>query len=249
MRRSASRLAFSTAVAAALCSFAVAPAAAAPPTPVTCGGQINAPGQYLLVGDCTGAGIGINSSDVHLRLMGHTMQGDGVSNGISMGGGVSRVRVQGPGTVSGYRYGAYLGPAHDSRIERVTATNNEIVGFWVVGGASGNQLIQVNGSNNRDYGVEISAGARDTRVIGGTFNGNSSVGIWLHDTTGNEIVANEAGANPIFGIWLLDATGNRLHGNTTRGNGVFDLTDFSPDCDDNDWEGNHFNTSNQSCID
>ncbi len=60
----------------------VARAADGPPTPVTCGSAISASGQYVLAGDCNGPGITITASDVHLKLMGHTMTGLPSSEGI-----------------------------------------------------------------------------------------------------------------------------------------------------------------------
>ena len=53
-------------------ALAAVPAAASPPKPVTCGDPITAPGQYFLASDCTGEGIRIAASDVHLKLDGHT---------------------------------------------------------------------------------------------------------------------------------------------------------------------------------
>ena len=250
MRRKTRRLTFSVAVAAALSSLSIASAAAAPPTPVTCGSQITAPGQYFLAGDCTGPGIRIQVSDVHLRLSGHTMQGTDTETaiGITVGPGASNVRVQGPGAITGYRLGVLLDQAVDSSVERVTSTGNGEAGFMVDRGSS-NRIIQVNGSNNFDYGMKISGGATNARVVGGTFDENATAGIWLDNASGNAIVANQTRTNGTLGIWLFQATGNKLHANTALGNGGFDLADFSPDCDDNDWEGNRFNTSDQPCID
>src|SRR5436309_7448561 len=82
-------------------------AAADTPTGVTCGSAITAPGQYFLMGDCMGAGITITASDVHLKLMGHTMTGslplvffDGVSASK-----VSHVQIEWQGTITNYNHG------------------------------------------------------------------------------------------------------------------------------------------------
>src|SRR5213593_2130526 len=81
-------------------AIAVAAQAAGPPTPVTCGSVIAAPGQYFLAGDCMGAGITITASDVHLKLMGHTMTGPGGNGLLALN--VSHVHIEGPGMITGY---------------------------------------------------------------------------------------------------------------------------------------------------
>src|SRR3989442_1504179 len=74
-----------------------------PPTAVTCGSAITAPGQYFLAGDCTGAGITITASDVHLKLMGHTMTASlpFIPDGITASN-VSNVHIEGPGIITNY---------------------------------------------------------------------------------------------------------------------------------------------------
>jgi len=96
--------------------------AAGPPTAVTCGDTITAPGQYFLLGDCSGAGITITASDVHLKLMGHTMTGPDFA-GIQTDN-VSHVHIEGPGTITNYTFGILFNVVSDSHVEQVSCIAN-----------------------------------------------------------------------------------------------------------------------------
>jgi hypothetical protein len=98
------------------------PAMANPPTAVTCGSVISAPGQYFLAGDCTGLGITIRASDVHLKLDGHTMNGSTSMTFGLFAFNVSNLHIEGPGTITSYFLGIELDGVSDSHVEQVTST-------------------------------------------------------------------------------------------------------------------------------
>lgn len=204
---------------------AVPTAAAAPPMGVSCGSTISQPGDYFLMGDCSGVGIRIAASDVKLKLDGHTMNGgvfSSVFDGVDVSG--SRVLVEGPGTITHYMLGIALFPS---------SSGDEVIGTTTNANVQG---VQINGSGDE--------------VVYASASGNANGILLLPGATGNNVVANTTDGNGFAGIHLdAGATANEIHGNTALNNGSFDLADDNPGCDSNDWSGNHFaNSSNPSCI-
>ena len=199
-------------------------AKAGPPTGVTCGDTITAPGQYFLMGDCSGAGITITASDVHLKLMGHTMNGGGNTFGI-LAQSVSHVHIQGPGTITNYIFGIFFLQVSDSHVEQVSCTAN-LLGL-------------------------VLESSTNTHVNNNVFSANQSTGVAVSaSSSDNHLDNNQASGNGFQGIGVeLGSTSNHINGNTALMNGVFDLQDQNPNCDDNKWNGNTFVTSNNpSCI-
>jgi len=184
---------------------------------------ITAPGQYFLSGDCTGAGITITASDVHLKLMGHTMTGLSLSFGIQATS-VSHVHIEGPGTITGYFHGIFFNGVSDSHVEQVSAINN------------------------RD-GLFL-ASSTDTHVNNNIFSRNALAGVILEVSSDNHLNNNQAIGNGFFGIFVESlTTGNHINGNTALGNmTLYDLADDNTNCDNNTWNGNTFVTRNQTCI-
>jgi hypothetical protein len=207
-----------------LTAVSAGPAMADPPTPVTCGSVITAPGQYVLAADCMGAGINITASDVHLKLNGHTMTGPGFSSGI-IALNVSHVHIEGPGTITSYRDGILLSAVSDSHVEQVTCVNNQRTGLLLA-----TQTTNTHANNN-------------------VFSMNADGITGRNDTSDNHLDNNQAINNTSIGIILgTGATSYHVNGNTALGNVQFDLEDDNANCDDNKWNGNRFNTANQSCI-
>jgi len=200
--------------------------AAGPPTPVTCGSVIAAPGQYFLAGDCMGAGITITASDVHLKLMGHTMTGslpfvffDGVS-----ASNVSHVHIEGPGTITNYNNGVNFVGVSDSHVEQVNATANR-------------------------RGLYLFNSTTDTHVNNNVFSMNVLEGVIVDLSSDNHLNNNQTIGNGTYGIDVANgSTGNHVNGNTALGNGLSDLFDGNTSCDNNKWNGNTFGTANMSCI-
>jgi parallel beta-helix repeat protein len=225
-----------------------APADASPPQPVTCGQTITAPGQYFLANDCSGSGIGIGANDVRLRLAGHTMDGMGCSfsTGIASGS-VAGLRIQGPGTITGYFVGISLNGANDSRVQKVTLSDDCDDG--VLASGSRDQFAQ-NVATGSTSGSGFQVGGTDNRYVNNTADHNSGSGIALQPASkNNRIMGNQASNNGRFGIAVFSsATDNTIRANTADSNGSFDLADFNAGCDNNAWNGNHFGTANESCI-
>jgi len=198
-------------------------AAADPPTPVNCPYTITSPGQYFLAADCTGTGgITITASDVHLKLMGHTMTGPDFA-GIQATS-VSHVHIEGPGTITGYFHGIFFNGVSDSHVEQVSAINN------------------------RD-GLSL-ARSTDTHVNNNIFSRNALAGVILEVSSDNHLNNNQAIGNGFFGIFVESlSTGNHINGNTALGNmTLYDLADDNTNCDNNTWNGNTFVSRNQTCI-
>ena len=80
---------------------------------------------------------------------------------------------------------------------------------------------------------------------GGIFFGTHTTG-----SNNNEIHANTTNNNSVGGglTIALGSTANNISGNESLNNLSFDMEDDNPTCDSNKWEGNHFNTANQPCI-
>ena len=225
-----------------------APASASAPTPVTCGEAITAPGHYVLASDCSGDGIRIEASGVRLKLAGHTIDGMGCSfsDGISASG-VDGLRIQGPGTITGYFVGIFLDSVNDSRVEKVTLSSNCDDG--VLASGSRDRFSQ-NVASFTSSGSGFQVGGTDNRYMNNTADHNQGAGIGIQPSSRDNLVqGNEVTDNGRDGILVnSSATANTIRANTARGNGRFDLADFNAGCDANDWVANRFGTANQPCI-
>jgi len=112
--------------------------------------------------------------------------------------------------------------------------NNNLVGNDV------NDSISIVDSSN-DTIVHNTANDNFAGIFVGTFR-SVSQNNQIHATTTNNNTSS-------FGLDLgVGATGNNITGNKSFGNDPFDMQDDNANCGGNKWEGNHFNTANQSCI-
>jgi parallel beta-helix repeat protein len=196
-----------------------------PPTAVTCGSVITAPGDYYLAGDCTGPGITINASGVHLKLDRHTMIGLGPIGGLGLGAfNVSNVHIEGPGTITNYFSNIYFSGVSDSHVEQVTSVNSGGDGFILLSSTN------IHANNN-------------------VFSMNGRAGVFLQtNSNDNHLNNNQTNGNRFIGIRVVSGSSNHINGNTALGNPAIDLDDDNANCDDNKWNGNTFNTANQPCI-
>ena len=96
----------------AAASLVATQGAAGGSTGLTCGSIITAPGDYFLIGDCVGGGITIAASKVHLKLDGHTMDGAGASTVGILANDVSKLHIEGPGTITRYDVGCRRHPGN-----------------------------------------------------------------------------------------------------------------------------------------
>jgi len=224
---------------------------AAPPTAITtCGFEITTPGQYYLANDllgCPGDGIIIAASGVRLRLDGHAIQGSGDDHGISASGQAA-ILIQGPGTIAGFGVGVSFVNVDFSNVIDVTATRNDD-GFFVA--SSSDNMVQGNVVTENSHNGIVIVGGSENKVVNNLLTNNRDLGIFLSGFTDlNEVHANIVTGIPnrTIGIFVnLGSTQNNIEGNTFLGN-FLDMVDQNPDCDDNRWRGNQFDTANQLCI-
>ena len=210
-----------------LAAVSIRPAMAGP-SPVICGGVITVPGDCFLAGDCGGdSGITILASQVHLKLMGHTLGGCfGVGNCLHglVASNVSKLHIEGPGTIAGFvGDGISFTQVSDSHVEQVSSIRNSGSGFLLVD-------------------------STDIHVNNCVFSMNNFAGLIIRDGSSNvHADNNEADFNGFPGILLL-STGNHIDNNSAHNNRFFDLDDENQNCDENKWDGNRFGSANQSCI-
>ena len=187
------------------------PAAAAAPTPVSCGSTITASGSYVLAADCAG-GIVITASDVTLDLNGHKAN-TVIAAGASLFGTVSDVTIEGPGKVSG-------GVFFDVRV-----TGSTISGVTVTGGfgidilRGGSNTVSGNTIKNSSFGIFLDGlgGTSDNTITNNTISNNSNDGIAEFSSFNNTITNNTINNNGSNGI-LADQSGSNLITNNTINN-------------------------------
>ena len=233
---------------------------AAPPTAITtCPFVITEPGQYYLATDLLECprvgieviGIDIQASHVHLRLDGHRIVGFSF-----IGAGIraidqTDILIQGPGTITSFPYGLDFQNVDFSTVVQVTARGNR-VGVLLDHGS--NNLLQGNeaGAGDLGFGIEI-IGSSENKVISNLVPVDGRLGRGIALLGGAEL--NEVHANIVTGTRFSAkgilvqrfSTQNNIAGNTALANDL-DMQDENPDCDDNQWHGNRFDTANQSCI-
>jgi parallel beta-helix repeat protein len=189
---------------------------------------------------------------------------------------VSGVGILGVGTVSNFTVGFRAQNSSDSFVKSVTVTAqcpSFSDGFDVLA-PGGGWTLQKNVV--REPGISSSGiflfGVDNNNLVGNDVNDSMSIvdsskntiinntasdnfgGIFVvgfHSVSqNNQIHANTTNNNTLsFGLDLgLGATNNNITGNKSFGNDPFDMQDDNANCGGNKWEGNHFNTANQSCI-
>ena len=166
--------------------------------------------------------------------------------------GLNDAAVQVDGSDNILRFNSIAGS--DDQGFEVNGSDNRIADNWIGGVAEG---IQVAGDRNRitgnkiigatDRGVEVRAGAHviDANLIA---DGGAD-GIALLDTAnGNRVLRNAVYRNADEGIEVATLD-NRIERNRVLLNGL-DLQDGTPDCDNNLWKNNEFETAvPDGCID
>jgi parallel beta-helix repeat protein len=240
-RRTLKRTALALTVPGALGVAGVfAPTASASPPTVTCGDTINTPGTYVLGADCSSTGffgITITSSNVTLKLAGHTITAGGSRiAGVAVddsAGAISGVAIKGPGTLTGF------------------VGDGVILDVFGGPGISGSTVSGVTATNDA-AGIVLGPTASVDTIIHNTANDNGLGINLLPATSGNTVNHNTANDNNSNGIQIsIGATGNTVNNNTAQGNGKVsgrDLFDSNTGCDSNTWRHNTFNTANQACI-
>jgi parallel beta-helix repeat protein len=228
----------------------VSPAAAS--TPVTaCGQELDEAGDYHLAADlgpCSGHGVVITASDVHLTLAGHTLSGlsDAVTCapqiGIDIRNPATNVRVGG-GTVAGFESGVSL--TGGSRASALRVVDNCGFGILVAGTGARVDTSLVSGSVD---GIAL-CNASEAVVTSNDVFGNSRYGVLvscgLGDDDRNQIVQNilrengqtggDGGGIGVFTGDLLRIAGNHIVDNLV---GINVLTSAGSMIEDNTVNGN-----------
>jgi parallel beta-helix repeat protein len=206
-----------------------------------CGTTISSPGDYKVVSDlnCSGDGITITSSGVHLSMALHVLTGNGTGTGLSvLAGATADVDVEN-GTLTGFSTGVRIVGAQGVNLVAVTATAN---GTGVVlDHASYNELTDTLATNNTGDGIQAFSSNHNV-ITASLGNGNGGAGLVGQDFDDNDLAANgfhqnvgdglrldggshgnvlrgnDASDNGGNGINLVDADGNTLKANHARGN-------------------------------
>lgn len=197
-------------------------------TPVTaCGQVLSAPGRYHLTADlgpCTGHGVVITASRVHLTLAGFTLSGIAHTNDcdfaqgkvgilvVSPGPGLSSVRVNG-GTVTGFFNGIIL-EASSSRVNAMTVADSCLGGIGVFGTGD---IIDTNVVTTSGYAGIFLGSSNNVTVLSNDISGNPSCGLFINDSHDNTIRSNIVKNNG-RGICADSGNDNVLQGNDASGN-------------------------------
>ena len=227
---------------------------AAPSTAITtCAFVITTPGQSYLANDllgCPGPGISITGQRCPTPAGWPRNPGFGcIRRRHRRGRDQTAILIQGPGTIAGFVGGVSFVNVDFSNVIDVTATGNS-VGFSLT--RFSQNVIQGNlATENSFLGIEI-IGSSENRVVNNLVTNNGDVvlgglGIWLfggaalNEVHANIVIGNSEVSNGI--VVGLGSTQNNIAGNTALSNG-FDMEDANPNCDDNRWRGNRFDTAN-----
>lgn len=197
--------------------------------------------------------LGIGASDFPVMLSNLHIEGPGTITGYQTGialitfglGGVNRVHVDNVTISNSCGVGAVI-QGSDDAFTNVVSAGNFIAGFLVE--TSDSRFVNDTATGgNRGFDL---LGANANQIVNSTASGNSGPGILLSNgANSNHFDGNMIVNNGDVGLGIGDgSTDNHVHGNTAFGNGGFDLADDNPGCDSNNWNGNNFTTSNQSCI-
>ena len=245
--------------------------------PITdCGFVINHHGRYFLANDlkmCADFGVSIMHSDVELELRGHTIQASG--GPISAKGvgptGLSKIEIEGPGTLTGGFVGILFQNVHRSRVNNLVVAGNtlgiEVAGNIVVTGNTFGAVLKA--ADLRRVQTIVGTGSTDNEFRDNVVAGQTAVGVAVVDSDQNHFIHNNLSGNNGVGLFLItgnynivrhntvdsnvgigiDAfgSGNIFDDNTALGNSI-DLQDGDPGCA-NIWTDNSFNfASPSSCI-
>lgn len=218
--------------------------ASAAVTITSCPFVISQPGDYVLGQDitCSGNGILITSSGVHLTLAGFTLTGpnDGTSVGIRVQGTASSpltdVHING-GTVERFSVGIYLIYAVDCHVNGMVSQDN------VLGTLSGDGIRldhsdgnHVNGNTftrNTGFGVRLldsNFNDFNTNSVTANIGLQRDGGFFIAaESTGNRITSCDISGNGEVGVWIFDvgSTGNTIQGCTINDNDVLQATSMA----------------------
>ena len=188
------------------------------------------------------SGIAINGSSGNL-VSDCNLSEDG--NGVSLTNSNGNT-VSGSTLNASFGAGAQLQTSNDNRLTGNTANGNGDFGF-ALSGSSANTL-SANTTDNNSVGITID-NSPATEVSANVVQGNSFNGIELSNNDGgSHIDSNSVSTTNGFGIHVNSgSTALTINGNGAANNAI-DLDDDNPGCANNQWFGNSFISSSQTCI-
>ncbi len=208
---------------------------------------ISASGSYYITGDLTGVigqhGLTIETNDVTIDLVGHSLIGpdpnDGTENGIYMNGR-SNIEIRN-GTVCKFLYGIYENDAENSnthRIINIRAISNMACGICLSG--CGNLVKNCTAADNVQHGISTGAGST---LIGNTACFNLMHGIYV---TGQCLLNNNtAYSNNLSDDGYLNISADES--TNTLGLNHNPLADYSPpQPNPSEWEVEPYDTGGAS---
>src|SRR4051794_16316881 len=167
--------------------------------------------------NCPDNGLVIGADNLTLDLGGHTIDGNGTTEGASgvRLAGHHGVTVQG-GTVREFDYGVLLDGADGNALRRVTATQNFERGIQLQEGSDGNRVEFVVATGNGLAGIVMFGSDRNviTHVIGtaNTFNGLTVAGSTGTRVSDSTFVDNTTGIGVVNGSSGSVVDGNEVSG-------------------------------------
>ena len=146
-------------------------------------------------------------------------------------------------------FGIAVVPSSLSAATDNVITSSSVAGFsnGIFVFASDANTIQSSTINNNAWGILLNESNSNT-IQSNTATNQLVDGIAIYMGAANIITANTADMN-LNGIHVLaGSTDNTITSNVALNNGGSDLEDDNPNCDNNTWSHNRFNTANQPCI-
>ncbi len=223
----------------ALATMIVAPIVSAAPVQINGPTVISIPGTYVLGQDISttqGTAIKIQCSNVVLDGNGHTI--DGVDANGSFGilvnsnsGLLSGVTIKNV-RLNDWYDGLYFKGVNGGRIESVTATNNLRAGISLR--CSNDNVITGCTATGNGQGFYVWSECSRNRIESCTISDNKEMGLWLastgrtasgivYDSTGNQVVGNNAIGNGRMGLYVDFSDGNILSNNKVTSNSAFGI--------------------------
>jgi hypothetical protein len=185
---------------------------------------------------------------------------------------LSNVRIIGAGTIRDFGFGVVAQNSAGSSAKFLTVTCSGAANSLAILGPGGQWKLEGNvvqqGPPTNFCSIAMAVSANDNDIVrndvnspicllsnnntlvNNTSNGSQAGIFAFNSSQNNEIHANTTNNNSgVNGITISSgSTGNNITGNKSFGNLPFDMADNNPACDSNKWQGNHFDSASQPCI-
>jgi len=161
---------------------------------------------YTLTGNINDS-IVVERSNIVINGAGHTVQGSGSGNGLSLSG-ISNVRIK-KTNIKGFSYGINLYASSNNNISGNNIAENVWRGIWLY--LSSNNIISGNNIVNNMYGISPYISSNNNSIHGNNIV-NNKFGMWLYLSSDNNISGNIITEND-RGIMLGGSFDNNISGN------------------------------------